>query len=58
MQPVVTDGVLWSLSFSLLVSWSVCHNCECCKNSWTNQDAGWVLDSGGIQMPACEWAIL
>jgi len=37
MRPIVTDGV----------AWSVCHDCELGKNSWTNRATIWVLDSGG-----------
>jgi len=33
------------------VYWSVCHNCEPCKNGWTDQDAVWDMDSGGSNRP-------
>jgi len=41
MSPIVTDGVAWS------VCRSVCHDREPCKNGRTDQDAVWVVDSGG-----------
>jgi len=41
MQPIATDGVVWSVS----------HNHEPCNNSWTNQDAIWEMDSGGLREP-------
>ena len=28
---------------------SVCHTSEYCKNGWTDRDADWVQDSGGVQ---------
>jgi len=41
MRPVVTDGVAWCVCLS------VCRNHEPCKNSSTDRDAIWGVDSGG-----------
>jgi len=49
MQPIVTDGVAWSVS---RVGRSVCHNLEPCKNSWTDRDAVWDVDSGWPKEPS------
>jgi len=46
MRPFVTDGVGWSVGLS------ICHDCEPCKNHWTDQHAFWVVDLGG-SMKAC-----
>jgi len=34
-----------------VVSLSVCHDCEPCKNSWTDWDVVWVVDSRGPKEP-------
>ena len=41
MQPIVTDGV----------AWSVCHDREPCENGWTDRDVVWGMDSGGPPGP-------
>jgi len=45
MRPIVTDEVSWS------VCRSVWHNLEPCKNSWTDRDAVWNVDSGWPKEP-------
>jgi len=45
MQPILTDGVAWS------VGRLVWHDLEPCKNGWTVQDAVWDLDSCGLKEP-------
>jgi len=39
----------------LSVGLSVCHSREPCKNRWTDQDAVWVVDSGGPKEPRIWW---
>jgi len=51
MRHIVTDAVAWSVS----VGRSVHHNCEPCKNGWTDRDAIWVVDSGGPKEPRIGW---
>jgi len=36
---------------SSMVCLSVCHTTEPCKNGWTDRDAVWVGDSGGLREP-------
>jgi len=45
MRPIVTDEVVWSVCLS------VWHNLEPCKNSWTDRDAVWNVDSGWPKEP-------
>jgi len=40
---------------SSVVCRSVCRTSEPCKNGWTNQDALWVMDSGGPKEPCIKW---
>jgi len=49
MQPIVTDGVAWSVGLS------VCHNREPCKNGRTARDAVWDVDSGEPNKPRVRW---
>jgi len=53
MWPVVTGGVAWSVG--LLVSLSVSHNREPCKNGWTDRDVMWGLDLGESKEPCIRW---
>ena len=39
MRPIVTDEVAWSVCQS--VGLSVSHDCEPCKNGWTDRDVVW-----------------
>jgi len=43
MWPIVTDSSV------------VCHDCECCKNSWTVLDAVWEVDSGWLKEVCIRW---
>jgi len=39
--------VKFEFSICVPVGLSVCHDCEPCKNGWSDRDAVWVVDSGG-----------
>ena len=40
---------------SSMVGRSVCHTSEPCKNSWTDQDAIWVVGSDGPKESRVRW---
>jgi len=50
MWPTVTDGVAWSVCMLVCLSVS-----QPCKNGWTNWDATWVENSGGLMEPCIRW---
>jgi len=45
MLRIATDGIAWCIS----------HNRESCKSGWTNRDAIWDIDSGGLNKPCIRW---
>ena len=45
MQPIATDGVVWSVSLS------GCHNRQPCKNVWTDRDTIHDFDSSEPKEP-------
>jgi len=53
MQPISTDGVVWSVCVSVCLSvcLSVCHNRAPCKNGPRDRDAVWDIDSGEPKEP-------
>jgi len=48
------DAVYFYRSSSV-VSLSVCHDREPCKNDCTDRDAVWVEDSSGLREPCTRW---
>jgi len=43
MQFIAIDGVAWSVGLS------VCNDCKPRKNGWTDRDAVWDVNSGGLK---------